>query len=80
MARLHVSEHAVNGAIAECSNEELQELRDRYEGKLTASLYTGVLTVAVIATLSALVTLLFLYYVSIEWKETIHVFIFFFIY
>ncbi|KAL7306373.1 hypothetical protein TKK_0001797 [Trichogramma kaykai] len=45
----------------ECGDEELRELRDRYEGKLTASLYTGVLTVAAIATLSALCALLCLY-------------------
>ncbi|CAB0032413.1 unnamed protein product [Trichogramma brassicae] len=45
----------------ECGDEELRELRDRYEGKLTASLYTGVLTVAAIATFSALCALLCLY-------------------
>lgn len=37
--------------------KELQELRDRYEGKLTATLYTGILTVSVVATLSALIVL-----------------------
>ncbi|XP_033219941.1 adenylate cyclase type 2 isoform X2 [Belonocnema kinseyi] len=39
------------------SVKELQELRDRYEGKLTATLYTGLLTVSVVATLSALIVL-----------------------
>lgn len=34
--------------------KELRELRDKYEGKLTASLYTGTLCVATIASLVAL--------------------------
>ncbi|XP_032672323.1 adenylate cyclase type 2 [Odontomachus brunneus] len=39
--------------------KELQELRDKYEGKLTASLYTGTLCVAAIASLIALGALCF---------------------
>ena len=39
------------------SVKELQELRDRYEGKLTAILYTGIFTVSVVASLSALIVL-----------------------
>lgn len=35
--------------------KELQELRDKYEGKLTASLYTGTLCIAALASLIALV-------------------------
>jgi len=34
--------------------KELQELRDKYEGKLTASLYTGTLSIAAVASLIAL--------------------------
>lgn len=34
--------------------KELQELRDKYEGKLTVSLYTGTLCIAAIASLIAL--------------------------
>lgn len=37
--------------------KELQELKNRYEGKLTASLYTGIFTVSVVATLAALIVL-----------------------
>lgn len=45
----------------------LQELRDKYEGKLTASLYTGTLCVAAIASLVALGALCFTNYpVSID--------------
>ncbi|XP_012285023.1 adenylate cyclase type 2 [Orussus abietinus] len=45
-------------AIADdSSDKELEDLRSRYEGKLTASLYTGNLFVAVLASLSALVAL-----------------------
>ncbi|KAL6421842.1 hypothetical protein ACFW04_010981 [Cataglyphis niger] len=40
----------------------LQELRDKYEGKLTASLYTGTLCVAAIASLVALGALCFTNY------------------
>ncbi|XP_011635258.1 adenylate cyclase type 2 isoform X2 [Pogonomyrmex barbatus] len=39
--------------------KELQELRDKYEGKLTASLYTGTLCVAAVASLIALGALCF---------------------
>jgi len=39
--------------------KELQELRNKYEGKLTASLYTGTLCVAAIASLIALGALCF---------------------
>ncbi|XP_058793557.1 adenylate cyclase type 2 isoform X2 [Phymastichus coffea] len=42
-------------------DKELEDLRDRYEGKLTASLYTGLLSVTVLATLPPLVALLCLY-------------------
>lgn len=46
--------------------KELQELRDKYEGKLTASLYTGTLCIAAIASLIALGALCFTdYHVSI---------------
>lgn len=41
--------------------KELQELRDRYEGKVTASLYTGTLFVTAIASLIALVVLCILH-------------------
>ncbi|XP_043482985.1 adenylate cyclase type 2 [Leptopilina heterotoma] len=37
--------------------KELQELRNRYEGKLSASFFTGIFTVSVVATLSALIAL-----------------------
>lgn len=39
------------------STKELQELRDKYEGKLTVSLYTGVLTISIGASLLAVLTL-----------------------
>ncbi|KYQ47186.1 Adenylate cyclase type 2, partial [Trachymyrmex zeteki] len=39
--------------------KELQELRDKYEGKLTASLYTGTLSIAAVASLIALGALCF---------------------
>lgn len=39
--------------------KELQELREKYEGKLTASLYTGTLCVAAVASLIALGALCF---------------------
>ncbi|XP_012533479.1 adenylate cyclase type 2 isoform X2 [Monomorium pharaonis] len=42
--------------------KELQELRDKYEGKLTASLYTGTLFVAAVASLIALGALCFTNY------------------
>ncbi|XP_053973477.1 adenylate cyclase type 2 isoform X2 [Hylaeus volcanicus] len=38
----------------ETNVEELEELRDKYEGKLTASLYTGTLFVSVIASIFAI--------------------------
>ncbi|XP_044583203.1 adenylate cyclase type 2 isoform X1 [Cotesia glomerata] len=41
----------------ETSVEELQELPDRYEGKVTASLYTSTLFIAAVASLIALITL-----------------------
>lgn len=45
--------------VYECGggDAELEKLRDRYEGQLTASLYTGVLTVSVLANLVALASL-----------------------
>ncbi|KAJ8683942.1 hypothetical protein QAD02_019734 [Eretmocerus hayati] len=46
--------------VVSAGDEELQELRDRYEGKLTVSLYTGILVVAIVATLPALSSLLYL--------------------
>ncbi|KYN04410.1 Adenylate cyclase type 2 [Cyphomyrmex costatus] len=39
--------------------KELQELRDKYEGKLTASLYTGTFSIAAVASLIALGALCF---------------------
>ncbi|XP_029175293.1 adenylate cyclase type 2 isoform X1 [Nylanderia fulva] len=45
--------------------KELQELRDKYEGKLTASLYTGTLCVAAIASLVALGALCITDYVKL---------------
>jgi len=43
----------------DASVKELQELRDKYEGKLTASLYTGTLSIATVASLIALGALCF---------------------
>lgn len=40
--------------VNEAGVEELEELRDKYEGKLTTSLYAGTLLVAVIALIVAL--------------------------
>ncbi|XP_018045916.1 PREDICTED: adenylate cyclase type 2 isoform X2 [Atta colombica] len=42
--------------------KELQELRDKYEGTLTASLYTGTLSIAAVASLIALGALCFTNY------------------
>ncbi|XP_012220110.1 adenylate cyclase type 2 isoform X2 [Linepithema humile] len=43
-----------DGAGDDAGVKELQELRDKYEGKLTASLYTGALCIAAVASLIAL--------------------------
>ncbi|XP_011141420.1 adenylate cyclase type 2 isoform X2 [Harpegnathos saltator] len=43
-----------DGAGDDAGVKELQELRDKYEGKLTASLYTGTFCVAAVASLIAL--------------------------
>lgn len=59
------SESLGEGAGDEAGVKELQELRDKYEGKLTASLYTGTLCVAALASLIALGALCFTdYHVS----------------
>ncbi|RLU20195.1 hypothetical protein DMN91_006802 [Ooceraea biroi] len=47
------------GASDDAGVKELQELRDKYEGKLTASLYTGTLCVSAVASLIALGALCF---------------------
>ncbi|CAK9803040.1 Adenylate cyclase type 2 [Anthophora quadrimaculata] len=48
-------EKSENSSTArEAGVEELEQLRDKYEGKLTASLYTGTLFIAVLAFSSAL--------------------------
>lgn len=53
-------EESLGDAIGDDAGvKELQELRDKYEGKLTASLYTGTLCVAAIASLVALGALCF---------------------
>lgn len=55
-----------DGAGDDAGVKELQELRDKYEGKLTASLYTGALCIAAVASLIALGALcITTYYVSI---------------
>ncbi|XP_015125001.1 adenylate cyclase type 2 [Diachasma alloeum] len=51
-----------DNAADDGSVKELQKLRDRYEGKVTASLYTGTLTVAGAASLTALVALCVLHF------------------
>ncbi|XP_008556239.1 adenylate cyclase type 2 [Microplitis demolitor] len=48
---------AADTSREETSVEELQELPDRYEGKVTASLYTSTLFVAAVASLIALIAL-----------------------
>lgn len=59
-------ENLGEGAGDDAGVKELGELRDKYEGKLTASLYTGTLCVAVVASLIALGALCFTdYHVSI---------------
>lgn len=52
--RWSVSESLGEGAGDDAGVKELQELRDKYEGKLTAFLYTGTLCVAAVASLIAL--------------------------
>uniref|UniRef100_A0A0C9RWY1 adenylate cyclase n=1 Tax=Fopius arisanus TaxID=64838 RepID=A0A0C9RWY1_9HYME len=51
-----------DNAADDGSVKELQKLRDRYEGKVTASLYTGTLTVAGAASLIAFVALCVLHF------------------
>ncbi|XP_063978331.1 adenylate cyclase type 2 isoform X2 [Diachasmimorpha longicaudata] len=51
-----------DNAADDGSVKELQKLRDRYEGKVTASLYTGALTVAGAASLTALIALCVLHF------------------
>ncbi|XP_026826717.1 adenylate cyclase type 2 isoform X2 [Ooceraea biroi] len=53
------SESLGEGASDDAGVKELQELRDKYEGKLTASLYTGTLCVSAVASLIALGALCF---------------------
>lgn len=59
---IYFAESPGDGTTDDGSAKELQELRDRYEGKVTASLYTGTLFVAAAASLGALVALCVLHF------------------
>ncbi|XP_043284355.1 adenylate cyclase type 2 isoform X1 [Venturia canescens] len=58
------------GGADDGSVKELQKLRDRYEGKVTASLYTGTLLVAASASLTALIALCVLHFNDLTYVVT----------
>lgn len=51
---VYIIEKSQKHMAREVGIEELKQLRNKYEGKLTASLYAGALLIAIIALISVL--------------------------